>query len=235
MDPEAVLTREIRAILRERRSLKSSIRRLSNQIDSDGATTLLSTRGVGDALNGQKWRAKRQMSMDVEPEVEPEKRPKLGVPVDNVEGHRRILRAGLLGHLQRARDSLVKERERESTQKQIEKERVVESRLEKQEQEKIKTLSEELQAELASKKQSMELLETKLTQKNNEYVKMQLTRHYQCMGNFIATKTQPTVFWVPRNFNPDLEALRDSTKQFIEQKLAAIAATDYFSKDVDIN
>lgn len=230
---EYELKREIRSILRERRMLKSSIHRLSSQVDSDGATTLLSNRTTNDMQRGAKRRNRDSLQEEL-PE-EKEKRPKREVAPEHIDGQKRILRAGLLGHLQRARDSLAKEREKESVQKQHEKDRVIETKLEQQQQATIKALDEELKEKLASQKERMQTLNTKLTEKNNEYVKLQLTRHYENMGNFIATKTQPTIFWVPRNFNPELEALRDITKQFITQKVAAITATDYFEKNLQIN
>lgn len=57
--------------------------------------------------------------------------------------------------------------------------------------------------------------------------KYTLSRYYKYMCNFIATTTQPTIFWVPRNFNPKLEQLRENTREFIAQKLQLIANTDY--------
>lgn len=128
----------------------------------------------------------------------------------------------------------------------MEKEQIVASKLEKMEQERLKTISDEFRSQLNSSEERLRTVESTLTQKNNAIMvssvqlkiiwaqKIQLTRHYEYMGNFIATKTQPTIFWVPRNFNADLETLRDATKHFINQKVAAIASTDYFSTDINI-
>ncbi|KAK1939683.1 hypothetical protein X943_002298 [Babesia divergens] len=187
-----------------------------------------------------------------------EKRPKPETPAENLDNQKRILRTGLLGHLQRARDALVKEREKESvcyavaivmflqTIKHMEKEQIVASKLEKMEQERLKTISDEFRSQLNSSEERLRTVESTLTEKNNAIMvssvqlkiiwiqKIQLTRHYEYMGNFIATKTQPTIFWVPRNFNADLETLRGATKHFITQKVAAIASSDYFSTDINI-
>lgn len=48
--------------------------------------------------------------VDDELEQQPEKRPKLEQDVDTSNRNKRILKIGLLGHLMRAKDALIKER-----------------------------------------------------------------------------------------------------------------------------
>ncbi|GFE53851.1 nuclear factor NF2, putative [Babesia ovis] len=241
MESDAVIQREIRSLLKERYSLKSSIRRISAQIGSgkvlrgsnivspDAPVTLLSTKSTLESGGTQK--RKMHDAMDEDVTEEPEKRPKLTPGVEQVEAQRRIMRSSLLGHLQRARDALSKEQEMENTMKQREKEQMIASKLAEQEREKLENISAELRTNLASNEERLRAVETELAEKNNTLMKSALKRHYDYMSNFIATKTQPTIFWVPRNFNSELESLRECTRQFIEQKVAAIASTNYYSND----
>ncbi|GBE62245.1 nuclear factor NF2, putative [Babesia ovata] len=248
MDAIATLQSEIRALLRKRRDLKSTIRRISSQVDSDAPVTLLSTKASSEATNEGKRKLQEKMEVD----EETEKRPKLESTEEHVAGHKRILRTSILAHLQRAKDALFKEREKESvsllhvssisaqTIKHIEKEQHVASKLAEQERTKLEELSHELREQLGASEEQLRGVEAELSVKNNELMvgvnmstpkcaqKASLTQHYGHMSNFIATKTQPSIFWVPRNFNPELESLRGCTQQFVAEKVASIASTDYF-------
>ncbi|CDR97684.1 hypothetical protein, conserved [Babesia bigemina] len=188
----------------------------------------------------------------MEVDAETEKRPKLESAEEHVAGHKRILRTSILGHLQRAKDALAKEREKESvsvfsgstmraqTIKHMEKEQLVASKLADQERTKLEQLSHELRAQMAASEEQLRAVESELNVKCNELMvsvhvstakraqKTSLTQHYEHMANFIATQAQPTIFWAPRNFNPELESLRGRTQQFISEKVAAIASTEYF-------
>ncbi|ORM40524.1 uncharacterized protein BXIN_1959 [Babesia sp. Xinjiang] len=237
MTVDASLQRDIRSLLQERNSLKASIRRISAQIDSDAPSTLLSIKSAAESSPNGKRKFKDSMEVDVE---EPEKRPKLGSAVEHVEAQRRLVRSSLLGYLQRAKDALTKEQEKENVIKHQEKEQLIASKLADQEREKLEKISAELRNKLLAEEERLRVVESNLSEKHNELVvvvwchldnnimqKSSLTRHYEYMSNFIATKTQPTIFWLPRNFNTELESLRECTRQFIAQKVAAIASTDY--------
>ncbi|KAK2198155.1 Pinin-SDK-MemA protein [Babesia duncani] len=213
--------------MNEQRQIKRSIRRLEKEnqnINEGEANTLLSTRVTNDPAVAGK-RKLRPDAIDVN--FEPEKRPKMENDVPTVDRNKRMLKVGILGHLVRARDALKKEQDQQNTIKHMEKDKMISLKLEEREKEQISLIQKDAKEQLAKEQESLKKIDESLLEKQTQLMKHKLKSHYTHMQNFIATKTQPTIFWAPRNYNPQLESLRNTTQEFIAQKLKAIEATNY--------
>ncbi|EKX74385.1 conserved hypothetical protein [Theileria equi strain WA] len=219
---------EIRSLVHERNSLNNLIKRLKSQIDgnNDGILNgLLSTKAsIDTSLEG-----KRKLTED-DPSTtdEVEKRPKVEEDNATVDRHKRMMKIGLWGHLQKAKDALAKEKNDQNVIKHIEKGKMIETKLEERQKEQLNNLTKDIEEKIKQHEEKLVQIESSLSEKQTLLMRLKLKQHYETMGNFIATTTQPTIFWVPRKFNENLESLRNSTREFINKKLEIIANTDYY-------
>ncbi|XP_953577.1 uncharacterized protein TA09650 [Theileria annulata] len=102
------------------------------------------------------------------------------------------------------------------------------TKLEEKQKEQSTLLQKDIQEQYDINKNKLEILNKELLEKQTQLMRMKLKEHYESMGNFIATSTQPTIFWIPFKFNHHLNTLRNTTKNFINKKIELILNTNYY-------
>ncbi|UKJ88510.1 hypothetical protein MACJ_000954 [Theileria orientalis] len=229
MTDHVTLQNEIRSLVQERKSLNLLLKRLSNQMSNfnEGDSNVLLSSKVLTQFSMES-RRKPKDSEDFK-DYEPEKRPRVEEDTETVHRHKRLMKVGLFGYLQKAKDALVKEKDDESAVKHLEKEKLIDNKLEERQKKQFSILAKDIEEQYNTSKQKLEALELNLSEKRTQLMRIKLKDHYENMKNFIATSTQPTIFWVPRRFNDHLESLRASTRSFVSKKIEIIDSTDYSS------
>lgn len=59
-------------------------------------------------------------------------------------------------------------------------------------------------------------------EKETQYLEKRLERHYTAMKNFIRTRAEPTVFYLPKKHTSKTQGRLDETKDAVEQKIKAL-------------
>ncbi|EAN34431.1 pinin/SDK/memA/ protein conserved region family protein [Theileria parva strain Muguga] len=224
---EVRLEDEIRVLIQERKAVNLALKKLSNQLTNfnNGDSNVLLSNKV---LNTNSFDSKRKSKDDGFMDYEPEKRPRVEDDSETVHRHKRLMKVGLFGYLLKAKDALVKEKDDQKILKHIEKEKLIDTKLEEKQKEQSTLLQKDIQDEYDVNKKRLEEITTELNKKQTQLMRMRLCEHYESMGNFIATSTQPTIFWAPFKFNHHLNTLRDTTRNFIDKKIELIQNTNYY-------
>ncbi|EDO08368.1 pinin/SDK/memA/ protein conserved region family protein [Babesia bovis T2Bo] len=203
---------EIHSLRRKRALLQSRCRRLENRLataNSSGAHEEASTAPRSITMHDN------VEDQDISKEEPPTNRPRV-----STDG--RFLRATLLGHLQKAQRDLASERDNPETQRRMAALEHVDAKVANQERQRMEAVMEEMNQKLTDTKNLLSTVEEELSQKQSQLMGSVLTNHYSHMAKFIATKTQPTLWWMPGKESEALEPLRRSTSQFVGHKLEDI-------------
>jgi len=127
-----------------------------------------------------------------------------------------------LGHLKKAKDTLEKEKDT----KQAELHKIQEERVDQKLKYERKNLAELRRRELKEKKQNdvkrIREVQREITAKELELLKLNLENHYTRMMNFIRTRSEPTLFWLPSVHCDQSRALQEETRAAIEHKIESL-------------
>eukprot|EP00914_Ancora_sagittata_P003094 GHVO01006432.1.p1 GENE.GHVO01006432.1~~GHVO01006432.1.p1 ORF type:complete len:104 (-),score=14.82 GHVO01006432.1:267-554(-) len=62
-------------------------------------------------------------------------------------------------------------------------------------------------------------VEREITLKETQLLRLNLETHYKRMAQFIRTRAEPTIFWMPAEHNERTQLLQDETAAQIESKI----------------
>lgn len=235
------IQQNIRNLVEERKQILERLnrrRRGRGGAPGDGATrTVLQTRS-DERLGGESLsptdprRLKRRRTADDDlnnngtsaPAPEPfqvEKRPKIEADNSTTKRNRNLF-GNLLGHLKKAKDGLEKEKESKWAELQKKQEERVDDklRLEKRNLEELRRRDMIDQAE--KDKSRIREVGREIARAEVDLLRKNLVSHYEQMTNFIRTKTEPPLFWLPAVPNDATRQLQQETRSAIESKIESL-------------
>ncbi|CEL95988.1 unnamed protein product [Vitrella brassicaformis CCMP3155] len=152
-------------------------------------------------------------------------RPKVQMD-DKLKKRNRNMFAGLMGHLKKAKDALETEKESDAMARHRMLEEKAVAKAHTQELTLKENARKEAEDRRASDQQRLSELARELHKKELELRNEKLSIHFSKMRNFIKTRAQPTIFYLPAKHNGVTERLLTDTKMAIERKLEALKQID---------
>jgi len=134
----------------------------------------------------------------------------------STKARNKMFMGNLLGHLAKAKTGLEKERD---TQKR---------RLQEETEERVVVKLREERKTIAEQRQRDEALR-RLQAREMQFLNQRLNKHYNHMRNFIRTKSEPTIFFLPKKHNPVTLQLLQDTRDDIDRKL------EILKEDLQVN
>eukprot|EP01068_Selenidium_serpulae_P012949 Selendium_serpulae@DN5901_c0_g1_i1.p1 len=251
MATDAIIVQQnIRNLVQERKQILERLnrrRRGRGGLIGDGPTrAVLNTRSDehldgGPSSPSDPKRLKRRRNTEEEPHgddqsapvAEPfqvEKRPK--IEADNSTTRRnRNLFGNLLGHLKKAKDGLEKEKETKWAELQKKQEDRVDDklRLEKKNLEELRR--RDLKDQTEKDRSRIREVAREIAKFEVELLRQNLVNHYEQMTNFIRTKTEPPLFWLPAVPNSATRQLQKETRTAIETKIESLQNNITYESD----
>jgi len=159
-----------------------------------------------------------------------EKRPKVSLDNKTVARTRNLF-GSLVGHLKKAKDTLEKEKDT----KQAELHKIQGERVDQKLKFERRNLAELRRRELKEKKQNdvkrIREVQREITVKELELLKLNLETHYTRMTNFIRTRAEPTLFWLPAIHCEESRTVQEETRAAIEHKIESL--NEQFTADME--
>jgi len=173
--------------------------------------------------------ATRSFSFEGE-DFQVEKRPKVSLDNKTVSRTRNLF-GSLVGHLKKAKDTLEKEKDT----KQAEMHKIQGERVDQKLKCERRNLAELRRRELKEKKQNdvkrIREVQREITVKELELLKLNLETHYTRMMNFIRTRAEPTLFWLPAIHCDESRTVQGETRAAIEHKIESL--NEQFNADME--
>ena len=149
---------------------------------------------------------------------DPAKEKRLG----KMDARDRKLFGNLLGHLQQARTRLETEKGCKSTELNKKAEERMESKLCSQKLTLQDVRRQSLEVERKEEQAKMAWIEKELEKKELLLLQNKLSHHYSLMMNFIGTKAEPTIFYLPAKHSSQTEAALEETRALVRQKIKSL-------------
>jgi len=140
----------------------------------------------------------------------------LGVKPD---ARSRMMFKGLVGHLQSAKQRLDTEKDWKSTELNAQAQQRLEEKLQRDKQHVIELKKRQFDTQKQEEESKAALIDKRIEEKELLLLRKRLEGHYALMMNFIRTKAEPTIFYLPAKHNKTTEKMLEETRAAIKHKI----------------
>mmetsp|Transcript_77734 Transcript_77734/g.140259 ORF Transcript_77734/g.140259 Transcript_77734/m.140259 type:complete len:368 (-) Transcript_77734:131-1234(-) len=157
-----------------------------------------------------------------EDEEEKEEKKKKDTRPSKADPRSRNLFGKLLGHLHSAKDRLTKEKSTKMSELQQKALSRVEEKVGLTRMNIKEFRKGQFSTSMAEESEKLKEIEKTIAEKELVLLQLRLESHYSLMMNFIRTKAQPTIFFLPAKHTRDTEKLLEETRSAIKHKIASL-------------
>jgi len=129
---------------------------------------------------------------------------------------------GLLGHLHAAKSRLEKEKSDQTTQLRQKANEKLEEKIQMSKVNIKEFRKAEFEKQMAEQQEKVKELEKQIEDKDQLLLQKRLENHYGLMMNFIRTRAEPTIFYLPATHNDATKAQLDETRKAIKHKISSL-------------